>query len=64
MRAGRIRRLPVIDDNGMLVGLISLADLAQEAARESTATKQEINEVEVGDTLAAICRPLHRELAA
>jgi CBS-domain-containing membrane protein len=64
MRAARIRRLPVVDDDGTLVGMISLADLAQEASRESTATTQEISETEVGDTLAAICRPLHRELVA
>lgn len=64
MREARIRRLPVVDEEGTLVGIISLADLAQEAARERTASKQEITETEVGDTLAVICAPLHRELAA
>jgi CBS-domain-containing membrane protein len=64
MREARIRRLPVVDDQGALIGLISLADLAQEAAREASATKQEITETEVGDTLAAICQPTVRPLAA
>jgi CBS domain-containing protein len=64
MREARIRRLPVIGDEGALVGMISLADLAQEAARERAATSQEITETEVGDTLAAICEPLHRQLSA
>src|SRR5690606_19878396 len=64
MRDARIRRLPVIDDSGALVGMISLADLAQEAARERAATSREISESEVGDTLAAICEPLHRQLVA
>jgi len=64
MREARIRRLPVVDEQDSLVGMISLADLAQEAARERTASRQEITETEVGDTLAAICEPLHRQLAA
>jgi CBS domain-containing protein len=64
MRETRIRRLPVIDEQNALVGMISLADLAQEAARERAATSQEITETEVGDTLAAICAPLHRQLTA
>ena len=64
MRQTRIRRLPVVDEQGMLVGMVSLADLAQEAARERTATRQEITDTEVGDTLAAICKPIGRQLAA
>jgi CBS domain-containing protein len=64
MRETRIRRLPVVDEQGMLVGMVSLADLAQEAARERAATRQEITDTEVGDTLAAICKPIGRQLAA
>jgi CBS domain-containing protein len=64
MREARIRRLPVVDGEDTLVGMISLADLAQEAARERAGTSQEITETEVGDTLAAICEPLHRQLSA
>lgn len=64
MRRARIRRLPVVEKNGALVGMISLADLAQEAARERTAPKHEITENEVADTLAVICEPLHRQIAA
>jgi hypothetical protein len=44
--------------------MVSLADLAQEAARERTATTKEITETEIGDTLAAICQPQGRQLAA
>jgi CBS domain-containing protein len=64
MSAARIRRLPVVDDDGALVGMISLADLAQEALRERDTSKREISEKAVGHTLAAICRTEHRELAA
>jgi CBS domain-containing protein len=64
MRKARIRRLPVIDEQGSLLGMISLADLAREAARENHSPKQEITEMEVGDTLAAICQPSTSQLAA
>lgn len=64
MRKARIRRLPVIDEQGSLLGMISLADLAREAAREDHSPKQEVTEMEVGDTLAAICQPSTGQLAA
>jgi hypothetical protein len=41
------------------VGLLSLADLAREAARERGSTRPAIREQEVGDTLASICQPRH-----
>jgi CBS domain-containing protein len=56
MRSARIRRLPVLDRQGVLIGMISLADLAREAAREQTRAHREITETEVGDTLARICQ--------
>ncbi len=54
MREAKVRRLPVVDDQGALIGIIGIADLAREAARERTYASQEITESEVGDTLAAI----------
>lgn len=55
MRGGRVRRLPVVSEDGYLAGLISLADLAREAARESAQSRKELTETDVGDTLATIC---------
>jgi CBS-domain-containing membrane protein len=55
MRDAKIRRLPVVDDSGALLGMISLADLAREAARERGSHHKKVTETEVGDTLAAIC---------
>jgi len=55
MRRARVRRLPVIDDRGALIGIIALADLAREAVREHGATNKSVSEAHVGDTLAAIC---------
>lgn len=64
MREARVRRLPVIDDNGVLVGMISLADVAQTAERESAAARPEITPGEVAATFAEISCPLHRQLMA
>ncbi len=57
MRANLIRRLPVTDAEGHLVGIISLNDIAREAQSERTRAKKEITIDEVGLTLAAICSP-------
>jgi CBS-domain-containing membrane protein len=63
MRNARVRRIPVLGNGQTLIGMISLADLACQAAREHGGTSQEITETEIGDTLAAICerpsQPLH-----
>jgi CBS domain-containing protein len=64
MRAGKIRRLPVVDDEGSLVGMITLADLAREADREQEPGSAGISNRELGATLASICQPPHHELAA
>jgi CBS domain-containing protein len=55
MRSQQIRRVPVTDTNGRLVGILSLADLAREASRADGAGA--ITEDEIGTTLGAICEP-------
>jgi len=55
MRDARVRRLPVVNDQGALIGMLSLADIAREAAAEQSQPKREVTEFEVNDTLAAIC---------
>jgi CBS domain-containing protein len=61
MRRAQIHRLPVIDDQGRLVGVISLADIAREAARERGTSRREVTPTEIGETLAEIRKP--REIA-
>lgn len=56
MTQHQVRRLPVIDDQGNLVGLISLTDVAR------AASKTGVTATEVATTLAGICAP--RELVA
>ncbi|HSQ06033.1 MAG TPA: CBS domain-containing protein [Burkholderiales bacterium] len=56
MRANHIRRLPVTDADDHLVGILSLDDIAREAACERMAkTRIEVTAEEVCDTLGAIC---------
>jgi CBS domain-containing protein len=60
MREAKIRRLPVVDASGALLGMISIADLAREAERQHPLPDQEITDTQVSDTLAAICTPARR----
>jgi len=57
MQEHQVRRLPVVDGAGRLVGLISLNDLAREATREHDHRHREVSEEEVTRTLAAVSRP-------
>ena len=57
MRTNQVRRLPVVDAEGHLFGIISLNDMAREAERERTRKQKEVTTDEIGLTLAAICKP-------
>jgi CBS domain-containing protein len=58
MRETRVRRVPVTDEAGALVGIVSLADLARAADGGAPADGPEaVSERDVGHTLAAICEP-------
>jgi CBS-domain-containing membrane protein len=56
MREHQVRRLPVVDDRGCLVGILSINDIAIEASQERLLAKREVTAEEVGMTLAAICQ--------
>jgi CBS domain-containing protein len=64
MREQRIRRVPVTDGGGALVGIVSLADFARIAARDAaeSASMDGVSERDVGHTLAAICEPGQRRI--
>jgi CBS domain-containing protein len=61
MRRFQVRRLPVVDDAGHLLGVLSLADVA-EAAASGRGGRRGVAEAEVAETLEAICQP-HKALA-
>lgn len=56
MSREQVRRLPVVDADNRLVGMLSLADLALEASREHGRERRDLSDREIGDTLAMISR--------
>lgn len=57
MREHRIRRLPAVDGDGRLVGLLSLSDIANEAGHAAGRKRKDVSFAEVGATLGAVCKP-------
>ena len=57
LRRAQVRRLPVVDEADQLVGIVSLSDLACAAAGCRGQKKPAIDELEIAETLASICRP-------
>jgi CBS domain-containing protein len=63
MRHNQVRRLPVVNTEGKLVGLLSLADIAREAERERPEPQKQVPPEEVTDVLADVSRPRERARA-
>jgi CBS domain-containing protein len=57
MKETRVRRLPVVDNAGKLVGVVSLNDLVREAYRQRRSSRDTTLSVDIADTLAVICDP-------
>ena len=58
MRTNQVRRLPVVNLSGHVVGVLSLNDIAREVQREKGAgRKREVGGERLATTLAAICQP-------
>jgi CBS domain-containing protein len=65
MQNEQIRRLPVLNNEGELIGILSVADIARESARLQFGQKHEIPASEVTATLARIStRAVARPAAA
>jgi CBS domain-containing protein len=56
MQSRQIRRLPVIDKAGHLVGILSLADIVRGSERAGRGVS-DVSSNEVASTLATICQP-------
>ena len=64
MRDNKIRRVPVCDAAGKLVGVVSLSDIALESERERRAGKDRlIRSTEVAEILAMVSQPRSRAVA-
>jgi CBS domain-containing protein len=57
MRQRQVRRLPVVDGAGSLVGILSLGDVAQRVGREPGALHNRGEDVEFLATIATISEP-------
>ncbi len=65
MREKQIHRVPVVDDQGRLMGIIALNDIAREAAQEGQANKpRQVTDAEISSTIASVCAPRHRIIQA
>jgi CBS domain-containing protein len=58
MRSGQLRRLPVVDDAGRLVGILSLNDVILNSRKGKSKKGKHVSHGEVMDTLKAL--NLHR----
>ncbi|MGO9060268.1 MAG: CBS domain-containing protein [Candidatus Binataceae bacterium] len=64
MRDKQVRRLPVVDAQNHLVGIISLNDIAREGEREQSAkAARQVTDAEITRLMAAVCAPRHRIIA-
>jgi CBS domain-containing protein len=63
MRVNQVRRLPVVDAEGVLVGLLSLGDVARYVRQHSSSSNGTIAQRRLADTLAAICEPRFHSIA-
>jgi len=57
LQTNQLHRLPVLDPNDHLVGMLSLADVAREAAHEHTRAGREVSDAQVAEVLEAISEP-------
>jgi len=55
MQGARVRRLPVVDDDGRLTGIVSLSDLARHASRAPGGRSDGLSSSSLLQTLAKIC---------
>jgi CBS domain-containing protein len=62
MREARIHRIPVVDDKGTVVGIVSLSDIARHSLSIGDGKVALGTQAEVTRTLAAICEPRGHEL--
>ena len=62
LRTNQLRRLPVVDGEDELGGLLAIADLARESARQ-TSSGREVTAEEIGQTVEAVSRPVRRRVS-
>jgi CBS domain-containing protein len=62
MRKNQVRRLPVVDAAGAVVGLISLGDIARYVRLHTPRGASNLSQAQVNDTFVAVCEPRFRSI--
>jgi CBS-domain-containing membrane protein len=57
LEQNQLHRLPVLDQDDRLIGMLSLADIAREAAREHTRGNKDVSDEQVAEVVEAISQP-------
>jgi CBS domain-containing protein len=60
METNQLRRVPVVDEDAELVGVVSWADLAHEAACERASLHKELRDERLGRLIEAVSQPRDR----
>ncbi len=60
MRTHQVRRIPVVNPDGRLAGVLSLADIAREAAHHKGGHAKDIGAEEVVSLLESLSQPQQR----
>ena len=64
LEQNQLHRLPILDQNDHLIGLLSLADVAREAAREHGRGTKEVSDAQVAEVVEAVSAPRSRREVA
>lgn len=57
MQQARVRRVPVVDGEGRLTGILALGDLARQAGRDKTSKARAVSADEIAATVSAVSEP-------
>jgi CBS-domain-containing membrane protein len=57
LRTNQLHRLPVVNGDDHLIGVLSLADIVREAEREHGRRNAEVKDDDIAQAIEAICRP-------
>lgn len=60
LRANQLHRLPVVDSDDHLIGVLSLADIAREAGREHGRKGTDVKDDDIAQAIEAISEPRTR----
>ena len=57
LEQNQLHRLPVLDTDDRLIGMLSLTDVAREASREHGRSRKDVTDAQIAEALEAIASP-------